>query len=60
MTEQEMREAIARVRELHKPVKTPNEIDYIEYICEECLVVSGVMEFSEYPCRTIKALDDDE
>jgi hypothetical protein len=49
MTEKEMREAIARVRELHKETKGYCDICYDYYDYEAYSV--------QYPCPTIKALD---
>lgn len=56
---QEMREAIQRVRELHKG-KLRYKLDRDTLVCSEC---SGFNKFNEpvidviYPCQTIKALD---
>lgn len=56
---QEMREAIQRVRELHKGEQR-FILDKDILVCAEC---SGFNKFNEpvidviYPCQTIKALD---
>jgi hypothetical protein len=51
----EMREAIVRVRELHKP--GGKEFKY----CRHCEIgtVSGY-DYADYPCPTIKALDGEK
>ena len=58
----EMREAIQRVRELHKPYQwdalLPNSL-----LCFECSKINerGSNMFSiQYPCPTIKALDGEQ
>jgi len=49
----ELEEAIQRVRELHKAIYiSPNE-----YVCELCTDIIG--SYRDYPCETIKALDND-
>jgi hypothetical protein len=51
---QEMREAIVRVRELHKAIYiSPNE-----YVCELCTDIIG--SYRDYPCETIQALDGEQ
>lgn len=55
----EMREAIARVRELHKP----SEEDYFGPVCIECdfgRYSCGCGGWVEWPCDTIKALDGEQ
>jgi hypothetical protein len=57
----EMREAIHRVRELHKPVKSLFGFT----ICEVCLKdfkteYPNTYSVVPYPCPTIKALDDEQ
>ena len=59
------REAIERVRELHKPYEDANQHyakDSVLYgvtiWCYECSVEQGMDEYATpYPCPTIKALD---
>jgi hypothetical protein len=58
----EMREAIVRVRELHKPYQwdalLPDSL-----LCYECSKINerGSNMFSiQYPCLTIKALDGEQ
>ena len=55
----EYKPAIARVRELHKPVKSWKGIDHTEIVgCYECEETGSGREYwVEYPCPTIKALD---
>lgn len=48
------KEQVARVRELHKPVKI-----YGWLCCSYCAYVRGE-EYQEYPCETIKALDGEQ
>lgn len=50
----ELVEAIQRVRELHKPVKT-----YGWLCCSYCAYVRDE-DYQEYPCETIKALDGEQ
>lgn len=61
MTDKEMREAIARVRELHKTQMSKDNCvhnkDYVDSCsacgaCNECL--------DDYPCPTIQALDGEQ
>jgi hypothetical protein len=48
-------EQIEAVRDLHKPVQGP----YDNLICEECSHTEINVDFyTEYPCSTIKALDE--
>ena len=50
----EEHKAVARVRELHKPIYiSPNE-----YVCEYC--TDDVGSYRNYPCSTIKALDGEQ
>lgn len=49
--------AIKRVRELHKPF----EGNFGEKLCEHCEVgQNSGWEYAEYPCATIKALDEND
>ncbi len=56
------RQAIQRVRELHKPVKSWKGIDHTEIVgCYECEETGSGREYwVEYPCPTIKALDGEK
>ena len=57
----EMREAIARVRELHKPVEFISERKVTYTVCEYCTdLVNNPMAICLYPCSTIKALDGEQ
>lgn len=49
----EMREAIARVRKLHKPATFSEGSIHIRYCSAYC-------EPTYYPCDTIKALDGEQ
>lgn len=49
MTHCKAEEAIARVRELHKPISIPDWVDMCE-TCGDCCMVP-------YPCPTIAAID---
>jgi hypothetical protein len=52
----EMREAIARVRELHKPRSI-----YGWLVCQECDPQScGCSPALDWPCPTIQALDGEQ
>ena len=51
----EMREAIQRVRELHKP----DEYDDCEH-CSRIAIPDGSELLARYPCSTIKALDGEQ
>lgn len=61
------KQAIKRVRELHKPIKN-NEVLawwYDKYkpedlFCVECMQNSDTEYPTNYPCKTIKALDGDK
>lgn len=57
----EMREAIARVRELHQPYQLTKLDDGKKIVCKTCIddynFMTDVLEHLEYPCPTIKALD---
>lgn len=58
----EYKQAIERVRELHKPVTSYKGMDNDEIIgCYECEETGSGREYwVEYPCPTIKALDGDQ
>lgn len=55
-------DAIQRVRELHKPVKSYKGRDHTEIIgCYECEETGSGREYEvEYPCPTIQALDGEQ
>lgn len=56
----EMREAISRVRELHKPATISEGSIHTRY-CTECAKsISDADDFIQYPCPTIKALDGEQ
>ena len=50
---EELEATLQRVRELHKQVQGPHD----NYMCEHCYY--DEYRFYEYPCPTIKALDED-
>lgn len=54
----ELREAIARVRELHKKIKTQWIDGYVCSVCAE--YTKGYEEWVKYPCPTIQALDGEQ
>lgn len=49
------REAIERVRQLHQPIENGEW----EPHCSHCREGVGYVDFVDYPCPTIKALDGD-
>lgn len=59
----EMREAIVRVRELHKPLKDEDDVYFPssdERYCSVCFEDRDGWDnyvYIKYPCPTIKALD---
>jgi hypothetical protein len=56
------KQAVARLRELHKPVRSYKGKDNTEVLgCIECEETgSGREYYVEYPCPTIQALDGDD
>lgn len=53
---QEMREAIVRIRELHKPKQIGNWFKCTECDPESC----GCSSIVDWPCPTIQALDGEQ
>jgi hypothetical protein len=60
----EMREAIHRVRELHKPYQLKKLGNSTKVICVTCVdrlnTETNILEHIPYPCPTIKALDGEQ
>jgi hypothetical protein len=53
-TEEELIDAVQRVKSLHRAVQGP----YDNLVCEECSHMNINIDFhTDYPCLTIKALD---
>jgi hypothetical protein len=57
------KQAIERVRELHKPIEEVNVNGFVNIVCNGCFdeEPSTGQEFHHhYPCNTIKVLDGDD